>query len=78
MKYNGYKSDASEQQYLNPIVYSKYHGAPIVNNIKENNCYISVIIHVLYNVPEIRTFFLTEKFSEHPSLELFRELKVKV
>ena len=76
MNYNGYNSDKSEQNFYNPIKSLGLHGVPILNQRNENNCYISVIIHILYNVPEIKAFLLSENFPQNRNFELLLQLKV--
>ncbi len=75
--YTGYYSDVSEKNYLNPIAKTRYYGVPISNNKSQNNCFINVIIHTLYNIPQIKSFLLSEEFSDPDKHSFLFELKVK-
>jgi len=53
-------------------------GPSLKNEFGEHNCFLNVIIHTLYNIKEIRTFFLVEDFKQNRELNIFSELGVKI
>ena len=39
-------------------------GVPIKNDLGENNCFLNVLIHALYNITPFYNLIRAEKFSE--------------
>lgn len=51
-------------------------GAPIRNEIGEQNCYVNVIIHTIFNIKEMREYFLTEEIENEDRLSILFEMKM--
>ena len=56
----------------------KFIGVPIKNESGEQNCFVNVILHFIYNIKEIKNYFLKQNFPDDKRFYLFSELKVKI